>query len=293
MDNISNMKFIKRNFYNNRDYFIDMDQKVVKLTSSHHEKLLTKTLWNKYGFKKIGGSSIGDVLVTDNFKSQFKAFIRIAWLDMPILDKKYINAGIAIEPKVLSLLEKQSNIQEMQRFDPQMYEYDYFKNNDSTIGGIPDGIAILKNNVINQDKVLIEIKTTGVQKLSSWTSYGPPLAYHKQAQLYAYLLKINNYAIVATFLEDEDYLNPHSFDIENHLTRTWFHTIDINQVNDDIKKVKHWYQSYTSSGISPQFDEIKDADLIAYLQCETEQQWKELLNKWDLEGKINWDSLEQ
>ena len=68
----------KRHFYNNKDYKLDFENKVLILSPELHEKLLNKSLWGRFGFKKIGGSSVGDVLEVDSFKSQFLAFCRIA-----------------------------------------------------------------------------------------------------------------------------------------------------------------------------------------------------------------------
>ena len=58
---------------------------------------------------------------------------------------------------------------------------------------------------------------------------------------------------------------------------------------DDIKRICHnsrSYKKYTKLGYSPAWDEEKDSDLIAYLKCENEQQYLELLEKWKIEGKF-------
>ena len=142
----------KRHFYNNKDYFLDFEKKILILDPEFHEKLLNKKLWNRFGFKKIGGSSVGDVLAVDKYKSQFQAFCRIAWCSLPILDKKYVNAGIKIEPKVVAALKETLNV-DIEQFPPEKYNFDYFEDKDEIIGGIPDGY-------INEQKIIIEIKTT-------------------------------------------------------------------------------------------------------------------------------------
>ena len=40
------------------------------------------------------------------------------------------------------------------------------------------------------------------------------------------------------------------------------------------------------SGISPQWNDHKDQDLIEWLKCENEQQYLELLEKWKQAGKF-------
>ncbi len=275
---------IKRHFYNGKEYVLDIENQVIKLLPSFHEKLLQKNLWGKFGFKKMGGSSVGDVLQTDNFKSPFKAFARMSWIDMPILDKKYINAGIAIEPKVLDLLSSQPNITSVQGFDAKEYNYDYFAGKDDIIGGLPDGL-------VQPGNVVIEVKTAGKKKLEQWKKYGVPEGYLKQAQLYTYLMGLETYAIVATFLEEEDYKLPEMYPIEDRKTKTWPFKINKSQVEDDIAFVKEWYKKHTSSGISPKFDERRDKDVIDYLLCRDKTEWELLQEKWIDEGKINLDTL--
>ncbi len=275
---------LKRHFYNGREYSLDMENGVIRLSPDFHKKLLKKNLWGKFGFKKIGGSSMGDVLETDQFKSPFKAFARMSWIDMPILDKKYINAGIAIEPKVLDLIASQPGIEEVEGFDPKKYNFDYFAGKDDIIGGLPDGLAKPSN-------VVIEVKTTGEKNLESWKKFGVPLGYLKQAQLYTYLMELETYAIVATFLKEEDYKLPEMYPIQDRKTKTWFFKINRSQVADDIATIKTWYKTHTTSGVSPKLDERRDKDLIDYLLCRDEIEWEMLCDKWYKAGKIKLEEV--
>lgn len=268
----------KRHFYNNKEYILDFQKKIMILNKDFHNLLLSKKLWNKFGFKKIGGSSVGDVLRVDNFKSDFAAFCRICWCDMPILDKKFINAGIAIEPKVIKVLESHLNV-EIKTFPPSEYNYDYFSNKDEIIGGIPDGY-------IESKKIILEIKTTKENNYDNWNMFGIPPAYLKQAQIYTYLMGVEKFWIVATFLKEEDYINPESYPIENRKVKNYKFLINKEQVEDDILKIKTWYNFHTLEGKSPQWDEVKDKDLIDYLKCENEEQYIALLQKWKNEGKF-------
>ena len=268
----------KRHFYNEQDYELDFDECVLKLKPELHQKLLEKKLWNKFGFKKIGGSSVGDVLEVDEFKSSFAAFCRMSWCDLPILDKKYVNAGVAIEPKVIDVL-RQVMKKDIQTFDPKLYDYDYFKDQDDIIGGIPDGY-------VNEDRIILEIKTTGVKNYEKWEQYGVPQGYLKQAQIYAYLMKVEKFWIVATFLEEDDYLNPYEYPIEKRKIKNYKYLINEFQVQDDITKIKKWYINHTQSGISPKWNLKKDSDLLEYLKCKNENEYLELLEKWKLEGKF-------
>lgn len=271
-------KEIKRHFYNKTHYVINTENKTVEILPEFYEKLKTKKLWGRFGFKKIGGSSIGDVLLVDQFKSQFTAFCRLMWIGVPILDRKYVDAGIAIEPKVIEVIEKMSG-KKVETYDPMKYQFDYFKDKDDVLGGLPDGF-------IKEDNIVIEIKTTGAKNLEKWETWGIPVAYHKQSQLYSYLMGAPKYAIVATFLHEEDYIDPSSYPINERKVKSWKFDVDITKAEDDIKKVKEWYYEFTKKGISPEYDEKLDAELLEWLQPTNEAEWEELKFKWILEGKI-------
>ena len=269
---------IKRHFYNGQHYIIDKENKVVKLLPEFFEKLKEKKLWGKFGFKKIGGSSIGDVLEVDQYKSQFAAFCRMAWIGLPVLDRKYVDAGIAIEPKVIEAIEKMSG-KTVETYEPAKYNFDFFADKDDVVGGLPDGF-------IREDNMVIEIKTTGEKNWDKWIQWGIPQAYHKQSQLYSYLMNADTYSIVATFLKDEDYLNPEDYPIKNRKVKNWKFNVDRIKAEDDIKKVKDWYYKYTEMGISPEYKEDLDSELLEWLEPSNEMEWEILKRRWEFEGKI-------
>ena len=269
---------IKRHFYNGVHYEIDENEKVIRLLPDFKRKLVNKNLWGKFGFKKIGGSSIGDVLKVDQWKSQFAAFCRISWLGIPILDRKYVDAGIAIEPMVVKAIEQKTH-RVVTTYDPYKYNFDFFADKDDVLGGLPDGF-------IEETQTIIEIKTTGEKNLEKWNTWGIPAAYLKQAQLYSYLIGANNYAIVATFLKEEDYINPSSYPIKERIIKSYPYKVNISQAEDDIKKVKEWYSKYTKSGISPIYDDTIDSDLLTWLKVSNKEEWEELKNRWIKDGKL-------
>lgn len=275
---------IKRHFYNGVHYKIDKENKRVVLLPEFHEKLKAKKLWNKFGFKKIGGSSVGDVLLQGNFNSPFNAFCRLAWIGMPILDRKYVDAGILIEPKVINVIEEKlakdyAKPVKVTTFNPEQHNFDLFKNKDDVVGGIPDGF-------IKELSMILEIKTTNEKNYDLWQKFGLPESYCRQAQLYSYLIGAKTFVIVATFLREEDYLNPINFDIYNRKIKNWKFKLNDDIAKDDINKIKTWYIEVTSSGISPQYDELKDSDLIAWLECKSPLEWEALKEKWISEKKI-------
>ncbi len=54
--------YTNRKFYNKKEYFIDHEKRVLILDPAFHEKLLNKKFGFNTGFKKIGGTLIGEVL---------------------------------------------------------------------------------------------------------------------------------------------------------------------------------------------------------------------------------------
>lgn len=269
---------IKRKYYNGQHYVLDESNKVVILLPEFHDLLINKKLSFGRGFKKIGGSSIGDVLTVDAYKSEFAAFCRMADIGIPVLDRKYVDAGIAIEGKVLEAFEKETK-QIIERFPGEKYAYDYFKDKDDVVGGLPDGY-------IKGMNAIIEVKTAGEKKYDSWVTYGAPAAYQKQAQLYAYLMGASQYIFLATFLKEDDYINPNNYPISQRKKFAKAYKINIAQAEDDIKRVKEWYYKYTKSGVSPKYNEILDSDLLQWLACSNEFEWEELKQKWIDEGKL-------
>lgn len=271
------MAIIKRKYYNNVHYVLDKQTQTLRLTEEFHQTLLQKKLPFNRGFKKVGGSSLGDVLLTDSFKSQFAAFCNISNLGLPILDEKYIKAGVAIESKVIDVIRETSK-KEVETFPPEKYNYDYFAGKDDVIGGIPDGF-------IPEMNLVLEIKTTGEKNWDKWQKDGPPLNYRKQAAQYAFLMGSKKYSIVATFLKEEDYENPENYPIRERKMKNWLFELNENEIKDDIAKIKKLYEEWTTSGVSPKYNPVIDSDLIKWLECENEQQWENLKNEWIRIGK--------
>lgn len=286
---------VARKYYNNVHYTIDWNNSVIILKPEFHKELLTFSKWT--GFKKIGGSSVGDILIKgDIFKSEFKAYCHIAKIKMPVLSKKYINAGSILEPKIFDVLRSQFKNLEIQNYVAADVGYDYFSGIDDVISGVPDGY-------IPSKKTILEIKTAGEKKYDLWEKNGVDPSYRKQAQLYAYLMSkklncdVNKYAIVAAFLkEDEeaginDYLNPEAVNLYQRRMKTYSFDVNKFEVAEDIKLVKEWYEHYTKSNTSPKFNRSTNADDLEYLACSNEQEWIELLGKWKAIGKADPDAM--
>ncbi|AXE60722.1 hypothetical protein DA803_01300 [[Mycoplasma] phocae] len=266
----------KRSYYNGKEYQLDFENQVFRVNPDFLKKLQSHKPGTFGGFRKMTGSALGDIMLLTNFNSQFVAYARLCGFGMPILDDKYVRAGVILEPKILEKIE-QSIGDKILRYPAEKYNYDYFKEN-QLFGGLPDGFWEKK-------RIIFEIKTANEKKFDQWNQYGVNVGYIKQAQLYAYLMGVKTFSIVACFLKEEDYIDPNSVDINKRIIKNWNMFVNEAQVKDDIETCTKWFNEYTASGISPKWNESIDQDLIKFLNCENFEQWENLYLKWVEEGK--------
>jgi predicted phage-related endonuclease len=100
----------------------------------------------------------------------------------------------------------------------------------------------------------------------------PPIYYKLQACLYAYLLGFDNVVMTCSFLEDKDYQNPEAFTptvdntvvIEFKLSEA-FPTFKESYIEPALK----FWRDHVMTGISPEFDEKKDAEILKVLRKNT------------------------
>ncbi|WLP85785.1 MAGa7180 family putative nuclease [Mycoplasma seminis] len=270
-----------RKLFNKKDYSIDYQNQVVILSDHLYQALHSQNQFEKY--KKMGGSSIPDILIKDAFKNEFNAFCHITRLKLPVLTQKYVHAGVVLEPRIFDYLRSKMPGVEVQNFEAAKFNYDYFAS-DPIIGGVPDGFLPNKN-------MILEIKTAQEKKKEIWAKEGVDVSYRKQAQLYAYLKGADSYAIVALFLKPElgDYETPENIDLATRSLQTYAFKLNKQDALDDIEKIKNWYNFYTNTKISPKFDLSANADQLEYLECSTFEEWEALLNKWKAQGKADPD----
>ena len=112
---------------------------------------------------------------------------------------------------------------------------------------------------------VLEMKTT--KRSEDWEKDIPEY-YALQAALYAYLLKVDNVIMVASFLEDSDYQNPEAFtpNVNNTITRVFKVSERYPDFDKKVEAVLRWWRDYVEGGISPEYDEVKDADILKALR---------------------------
>lgn len=216
--------------------------------------------------KKLTATRFATILGLNAWATPFSAWCAITrTYEEPFEDTIYTTAGKVIEPKVIEYLR---DVMFMDIKSPtDVYGPDYFKKTwgdffpDKTpLGGMWDALG---------DDFVVEIKTT--KRAEDWAE-DVPIYYKLQAALYAYLLGFDNVVVTVSFLEDKDYVNPEAFEPSYKNTKIYefklseafprFETVF-------VKRALQFWKDYVETGISPEFDEKQDADILKVLRKNT------------------------
>ena len=233
-------------------------------------------------FKKISGTYFPTVLGFDPWKTPFEAWCKCTrtW-ESPFEGNKYTHAGEIIEPKVFEFLRKSMGFGNRVVTPTDMYGQDYFKKTwgdffpDSKVhSGMWDALLV---DAQGKPECVVEIKTVQVDGRSGsledrWKDGEAPHYQALQASLYAYLLGIRKVLMVAVALEDKkgDYEHPEqvvpSYANENVYTDEF--DIYERYPNFDlyIEQATNWWNTYVLNGVSPEFDEKKDTEILKALR---------------------------
>lgn len=216
--------------------------------------------------KKLTATRFATILGLNAWSTPFEAWCAITrTYEEPFEDTIYTKAGKVIEPKVIEYL---NDVMFMDIKSPtDVYGPDYFKKTwgdffpDKTpLGGMWDALG---------DDFVVEIKTT--KRAEDW-SQDVPIYYKLQAALYAYLLGFDNIVMTASFLEDKDYANPEAF--EPSYKNTKIYEFKLSEAFPDfedryVKPALAFWKEHVETGISPEFDEKKDAEILKVLRKNT------------------------
>ena len=232
--------------------------------------------------KKITGTHLPTVLGVNPFATPFEVWCRCTrTYEIPFEGNKYTNAGQVIEPKVFEFLRKSMGFGDNLITPEDVYGKDHFKKTwgdfypDIPIyGGMWD--ALIKGED-GKPEYVVEIKTVQVDGRSGtleerWKDGEAPHYQALQAALYAYLLGIDKVLMVCVTLEDKkgDYEHPEqvvpSYANENVYTDEF--KVSERYPNFDlyIEQATAWWNNYVLKGISPDFDEKKDAEILKALR---------------------------
>ena len=232
--------------------------------------------------KKLTATRFASILGLNAWATPFSAWCEMTrTYEDPFEDSIYTVAGKIIEPKIIDYLNSRYF---MEVKDPTaVYGADYFKKTWGDffpkyegLGGMWDAIG---------DDFVVEIKTT--KRVEDWRGADgkvePPVYYKLQACLYAYLLNFDNVVMACSFLDEKDYpvdLGNGEFDtttteaFEPNADNTVIVEFKVSEAfpnfeQDYIGTALDFWNDYVLTGISPQFDEKKDAKILKVLRKNT------------------------
>lgn len=224
--------------------------------------------------KKLTATRFATVMGLNAWATPFSAWCEITrTYEEPFSDSIYTVAGKVIEPKVIQYL---NDVMFMDLKSPtDVYGPDYFKQtwgdffpNYKELGGMWDALG---------DNFVVEIKTT--KRAEDW-KLDVPIYYKLQACLYAYLLGFDDVIVTVSFLNQSDYpieKEDGTFDttptdkFKPNYQNTKIYEFKLSEAfptfeESYIKPALKFWKDHVETGISPEFDEKKDAAILKVLR---------------------------
>lgn len=232
--------------------------------------------------KKLTATRFATIMGLNAWATPFSAWCEMTrTYEDPFEDSIYTVAGKIIEPKIAEYLENRYFMDIKSPTD--VYGQDYFK---KTWGDFfPDSEALGGMWDFLGDDFVVEVKTT--KRVEDWKGENgkiePPIYYKLQASLYAYLLGFDNVVMTCSFLDEKDYPIDNGDGTFNTAPTEAFtpngdNTVVIEfSLSEDfpnfedkyIKPALKFWEDHVMTGISPEFDEKKDAEILKVLRKNT------------------------
>ena len=218
--------------------------------------------------KKVTGTRFATILGLNPWSTPFEMWCAITkTYEKPFEDTIYTIAGKTIEPKQAEYMKKSYGMDLITPTDRYGEDYfnktwgDFFPENPH-FGGMWDYLGVNENGEVD---TVLEMKTT--KRIEDWQNDAPEY-YALQAALYAYLLGVDNVIMVASFLDEKDYTDPSKYvpNIKNTITVEFKVSERYPDFERMVSEVKSWWGEYVAGGISPVYDEKKDAEILAALR---------------------------
>lgn len=218
--------------------------------------------------KKITGTRFATILGLNPWSTAFEMWCAITKaFELPFEDTIYTVAGKTIEPKQAEYMKKSYGMDLITPTDRYGADYfnktwgDFFPEN-KHLGGMWDYLGVDEDGKVD---TVLEMKTT--KRIEDWQNDAPEY-YALQAALYAYLLGVDNVVMVASFLEEKDYADPSKFvpNVKNTITVEFKVSERYPDFAQKVAQVEQWWADYVDTGISPVFDEKKDAEILKALR---------------------------
>lgn len=219
--------------------------------------------------KKVTGTRFAAILGQNVWNTPFNAWCAITrTYEEPFEDTIYTIAGKAIEPKQAEYMAGKYFWKKLIK-PADVWGEDYFQKtygdfypDQPVFGGMWDFLFVDKHG--NPETVL-EMKTT--KRSEDWKDDIPEY-YALQAALYAWLLHVDDVIMVCTILEDKDYEHPEGFVV--NATNTFEKAFKVSERYPDFEHillaVEDWWKLHVLTGISPVYDEKRDAEILKALK---------------------------
>ena len=220
--------------------------------------------------KKLTATRFATILGLNPWSTPFEVWCEVTrTYQKPFEDTIYTLAGKTIEPKQAEYMKKAYFMSNLVT-PTDVWGADYFKKtwgdffpNVEVLGGMWDYLLYDKDG---KPSTVLEMKTS--KRVEDWAEDIPEY-YALQAALYAYLLGVDDVIMVASFLEATDYDDPSKFVCsgDNTITRPFkvserYPEFEKRYVRPALK----WWKDHVESGISPEYDEKKDAEILKVLR---------------------------
>ena len=222
--------------------------------------------------KKITGTRFAAIMGKNTWNTPFKTWCEITrTYEEPFEDTVYTIAGKTIEPKQAEYMRRAYFMTGL-KTPTDIFGENYFKRtfgdffkDEPIFGGMWDYLLYDESG---KPTTVLEMKTT--KRSEDWENDIPEY-YALQAALYAYLLGVDSVMMIASFLEDKDYKAPEAFVPSSKNTIVIPFKVSERYPDFDklIKKAEKWWKSCVEGGVSPTFDEKKDADILKVLRTNT------------------------
>lgn len=225
--------------------------------------------------KKITGTRFAAILGLNAWSTPFKAWCEITrTYEEKFVDTIYTIAGKTIEPKQAEYMKRSYAMYNL-KSPTDIYGENYFQRtygdffkDTPVFGGMWDYLLYDENG---KPTTVLEMKTT--RRSEDWANDVPEY-YALQAALYAYLLGVDDVIMVASFLEPSDYEHPENFvpSASNTITVEFKVSERYPDFALKVKKALAWWAAHVATGISPDYDEKKDAEALKALCTNTPPQ---------------------
>ena len=220
-------------------------------------------------FKKCTGTRFATILGLNPWSTAFEMWCTITkTYEKPFEDTIYTVAGKTIEPKQARYMEQSYGMDIVRPSDVWGEDYfnktwgDFFPES-KHLGGMWD--YLMKGEDGKTVEAVLEMKTT--KRAEDWQNDVPEY-YALQAALYAYLYGVDDVIMVASFLDEKDYKDPAAYqpNASNTITVEFKVSERYPDFADKVAAVEQWWANHVDTGISPEYDEKKDAEILKALR---------------------------